>query len=152
MSGMEIALIVAAVAVPIVTLFLVLPKKKKEAKEESAEKLAEKSKDNVVVEKAEKVESKSKPELKDDANTVKPIFDSVDYKAEDFKDYLKEKSKTTSRPKRKVMGNNFKDLSTGLENYMQKPTQSKKTLADELCFSSTEMQAVIFAGLLDKKF
>ena len=152
MSGMEIALIVAAVAVPIVTLFLVLPKKKKEAKEESAEKPAEKSKDEVVAEKAEKVEAKPKPELENDANTVKPIFDSVDYKAEDFRDYLKEKSKTTSRPKRKVIGNDFKDLSVGWENFIKTPVPPKKTLTDDICYLAPEVQAMIFAGLLDRKY
>lgn len=152
MSGMEITLIVAAVAVPIVTLFLVLPKKKKETKEESAENTAEKSKDNVVAEKAEKVEAKPKPELKDDANTVKPIFDSVEYKAEDFRDYLKEKSKTTSRPKRKVIGNDFKDLSVGWENFIKTPVPPKKTLTDDICCLAPEVQAMIFAGLLDRKY
>lgn len=149
---MEITLIVAAVAVPIVTLFLVLPKKKKETKEESAENTAEKSKDNVVAEKAEKVEAKPKPELKDDANTVKPIFDSVEYKAEDFRDYLKEKSKTTSRPKRKVIGNDFKDLSVGWENFIKTPVPPKKTLTDDICCLAPEVQAMIFAGLLDRKY
>ena len=154
MSWMEITLIVAAVAVPIVTLFMVLPKKKKEAKEEKpAEKPAEKAKDNAVADKpAEKIEPVVASEPKDDAKTIRPVFDSIDYKAEDFRDYLKEKSKTTSRPKRKVMGNDFKDLSTGWENFMKTPVPPKKTLADDICCLAPEVQAMIFAGLLDRKY
>lgn len=153
MTIMEIILIVAAAAVPIVTLLFVLPKKKNASKEEKpTEKPVEKTKNNAVAEnKPSEVESNTKIEAKPE-KTVRPVFDSVDYKAEDFRNYLKEKSNTISRPKRKVKDSDFKDLSQGWESFMKTPVPPQKSLSDDICCLSTEVQAMIFAGILDKRF
>ena len=148
MKWMEIALIVAAALVPIVTLFMVLPKKKQQDKsaEKPADKPVEKTKDDVTEKPAQKVETKS------NKNDSKPMFDNVDYKAEDFRSYLKEKSKTTSAPKRKVLDKGFNSITQSWDDFMKTPTAPQKTLADDICCLSPEIQAMIFAGLLDKKF
>lgn len=154
MSWMEISLIVAAVAVPIITLFMVLPKKKKEAKADKPAEKEDKPKDSSVADTSKKDENSASTAApkEDKGKTIRPVFDNAEYKPEDFKDYLKEKSSTISKPKRKVMDKKFGDFTQSWEDFIEPQQPAPKTLADDICCLSQEIQAMIFAGLLDRKY
>lgn len=147
MSWVEICLIVCAVLVPVVALFMVLPKiKGKKAK-------IEQPKQEKV---AEKVEQKPKEQTKEEkpkeGKINQPIFESSQYSADDFKDYLKERNKNIETPKLKQQPKDFKDMSLGLDEYMKLKQMPKQDFLDEINKMSPEMQAIVFAGLLDKRF
>lgn len=105
---------------------------------------------------AEKVEPKpteqAKAEKPNDGKKIQPIFESSQYSADDFKDYLKERNKNIQAPKPKQKPKDFKDLSFGLDEYMRSKQKPKQDLLDEINKMSPEMQAIVFAGLFDKKF
>lgn len=147
MSWVEICLIVCAVLVPIVALFMVLPKiKGKKAK-------VEQPKQEKVAEKVEpKAAEQAKEEKPNEGKKIQPVFESSQYSANDFKDYLKERNKNIETPKLKQKPKDFKDLSLGLDEYMKLKQKPKQDLLDEINKMSPEMQAIVFAGLLDKKF
>lgn len=147
MSGMEIILIIGAVLVPIIALLMVLPKKLKQVKQKVETKQIEQKDEPLKQEKLEQ-----KPKLAEKEQTKTPLFDNTGYKQEDFADYLKEKSKKSVQPKKKELPNDFKDLSQGYEDFLHKTATPTKTLADDVVSLSPELQAMIFAGLLDKKF
>lgn len=145
MSWVEICLIVCAVLVPVVALFMVLPKikgKKTKIEQPKQEKVAE------------KVEPKeqTKEEKPKEGKINQPIFESSQYSADDFKDYLKERNKNIETPKLKQQPKDFKDMSLGLDEYMKLKQMPKQDILDEINKMSPEMQAIVFAGLLDKKF
>lgn len=147
MSWVEICLIVCAVLVPVVALFMVLPKikgKKVKTEQPKQEKVAE------------KVEPKPKEQTKEEkpkeGKINQPIFESSQYSADDFKDYLKERNKNIETPKLKQQSKDFKDMSLGLDEYMKLKQMPKQDILDEINKMSPEMQAIVFAGLLDKKF
>lgn len=147
MSWVEICLIVCAVLVPVVALFMVLPKiKGKKAK-------AEQPKQEKVAEKVEpKPKEQTKEEKPKEGKINQPIFESSQYSADDFKDYLKERNKNIETPKLKQQPKDFKDMSLGLDEYMKLKQMPKQDILDEINKMSPEMQAIVFAGLLDKKF
>ena len=147
MSWVEICLIVCAVLVPVVALFMVLPKiKGKKAK-------TEKPKQEKVAEKVEpKPKEQTKEEKPKEGKINQPIFESSQYSADDFKDYLKERNKNIETPKLKQQPKDFKDMSLGLDEYMKLKQMPKQDILDEINKMSPEMQAIVFAGLLDKKF
>ena len=147
MSWVEICLIVCAVLVPVVALFMVLPKiKGKKAK-------IEQPKQGKVAEKVEqKPTEQTKEEKPKEGKKNQPIFESSQYSADDFKDYLKERNKNIETPKLKQQSKDFKDMSLGLDEYMKLKQRPKQDLLDEINKMSPEMQAIVFAGLLDKKF
>lgn len=147
MSWVEICLIVCAVLVPVVALFMVLPKiKGKKAKTEQL-------KQEKVAEKVEpKPKEQTKEEKPKEGKINQPIFESSQYSADDFKDYLKERNKNIETPKLKQQPKDFKDMSLGLDEYMKLKQMPKQDFLDEINKMSPEMQAIVFAGLLDKKF
>lgn len=147
MSWVEICLIVCAVLVPVVALFMVLPKiKGKKAK-------VEQPKQEKVAEKVEpKPKEQTKEEKPKEGKINQPIFESSQYSADDFKDYLKERNKNIETPKLKQQSKDFKDMSLGLDEYMKLKQMPKQDFLDEINKMSPEMQAIVFAGLLDKKF
>ena len=145
MSWVEICLIVCAVLVPVVALFMVLPKiKGKKAK-------TEQTKQEKVAEKVEPKEQ-TKEEKPKEGKINQPIFESSQYSADDFKDYLKERNKNIETPKLQQQPKDFKDMSLGLDEYMKLKQMQKQDFLDEINKMSPEMQAIVFAGLLDKKF
>ena len=147
MSWVEICLIVCAVLVPVDALFMVLPKiKGKKAK-------AEQPKQEKVAEKVEpKPKEQTKEEKPKEGKINQPIFESSQYSADDFKDYLKERNNNIETPKLKQQPKDFKDMSLGLDEYMKLKQMPKQDILDEINKMSPEMQAIVFAGLLDKKF
>lgn len=146
MSWVEICLIVCAVLVPIVALFMVLPKiKSKKTKEEQPKQ--EKAAENVEPKPTEQ----TKEENPNKGKKIQPVFESSQYSADDFKDYLKERNKNIETPKQKQKSKDFKDLSLGLDEYMKLKQKPKQDLLDEINKMSPEMQAIVFAGLFDKK-
>lgn len=147
MSWVEICLIVCAVLVPVDALFMVLPKiKGKKAK-------TEQPKQEKVAEKVEpKPKEQTKEEKPKEGKINQPIFESSQYSADDFKDYLKERNKNIETPKLKQQPKDFKDMSLGLDEYMKLKQMPKQDILDEINKMSPEMQAIVFAGLLDKKF
>ena len=126
---------------------MVLPKiKRKKAKENQPkqEKVAEKIEQKPTEQAKEEKPSKDKK--------VQPVFESSQYSVDDFKDYLKEKNKNIEAPKLKQQSKDFKDMSLGLDEYMKLKQMPKQDFLDEINKMSPEMQAIVFAGLLDKKF
>lgn len=146
MSWMEITLIVGAVLVPIVALILVLPKIKKE-KSKTAEKPKAETKPAENKKSAEQSAEKPKEQ-----KNVQPVFESSQYTADDFKDYLKERSKTTSAPAKKQQPKEADNFTLGFDDYFRPKRKPDPSLLDEINKMSPEMQAVVFAGLLNKKF
>lgn len=145
MSWIEINLIIIASLIPFVALVMVLPKiKRKKAKENQP-------KQEKVAEKVEPKEQ-TKEEKPKEGKINQPIFESSQYSADDFKDYLKERNKNIETPKLKQQPKDFKDMSLGLDEYMKLKQMPKQDFLDEINKMSPEMQAIVFAGLLDKKF
>ena len=77
------------------------------------------------------------------------VFEGGGYSPDDFKDYLKEKNDSIKKPVPKAPLKGF-NLS---ERFLDRPSIVKeKNLSDDICCLSPEVQAMIFAGLLDRKF
>ena len=148
MTKMEILLIVCAVLIPIVALIRILPKMKKKEKSAKQEKPKEEPARQIQQEEkkpdsAKKIKTESKQQLFDQNSS---------YSADDFKDYLKEKNKKINKPVRKELSKEYKDLTKGYEEYMRQSTKPEKSMADDICCLSPELQAMVLTGILNRKF
>ncbi len=103
---------------------------------------------------AKKPETKSEPAKQEKPEQKQPekqplVFEGGGYSPDDFKDYLKEKNNTIKKPVQKAPSKGF-NFPEGLMN--RPPIVKDKNLSDDICCLSPEVQAMIFAGLLDRKF
>lgn len=148
MTKMEILLIVCAVLIPIVALIMILPKIKKKEKSAKQEKPKEEPAKQI------QQEEKKPDSIKEVKAEAKPqLFDqNSSYSADDFKGYLKEKNKKINKPVRKELSNDYKDLTKGYEEYMRQSTKPEKSMADDICCLSPELQAMVLTGILNRKF
>ena len=144
MSNMEIFIIICACLIPIVALVVLFPKIKLKKKEKSA-----KSNEN------EQTIEKYIPDkpIVEEPKIVKKNEGSK-YDRDDFKDYLKSKGSRVAGPQRKILPEDFRDLSTdynprGRLNQMQNSNQT--SIADEINSLSPELKALILSGALEKK-
>lgn len=144
MINFEVFLIICVCLVPIVALIIVLPKKlsKKETKVEPVK--------EVVKEETKPVAESEKQEPKEKSERV---IDNNAYTADDFKGYLEEKQKNTTKPNRIVHGKDFKDLTFDFPRrtpgYRTLP--KAKSMAEQIRDLSPELKALIIAGALDRK-
>lgn len=148
MSWVEINLIICASLIPIIALFMVLPKikaKKPKSEPQKQETPAEQKQE-------QKPADQPKEEKPTDGKKIQPVFESSEYSADDFKDYLKERNKNITAPTAKQMPKDFKDLTLGLDDFVKSRQKPQADLFDELNKMSPEMQAIVFAGLFDTKF
>ena len=143
MSNIEIATIVISCLIPIVALFIILPKLKK--------------KKSVSVPQAEKspVETKPielNPEKKEEPKQVE-LNDETTYTADDFKSYSQDKKQKITPPKRKeeLPDLKFEDYDQFKSHQRWSRTEVQKTIAEEIDSLSPELKTIIVAGVLDKK-
>lgn len=146
MTNVEISIIVIAIFIPIVALVIFLPKIKKDKTKTPP------APPTPIVE--EKIETPPAPVIEE---KPKEIFKSSAFNADDFKDYLTEKSKRTDKP---TMKNNnggkfaddlFDDFPFGDTRRKRPIKKEDKPIADQIHELSPELKALFLAGVLDKK-
>lgn len=136
MNFLEKTLIVSAVVIVMLVNIVAIIKNKKTKTKKPVEQHIEQNKEE-------------KPPIKETPKEETKQTVVAGYSPDDFKDYLKNKSKTLKKP---AMKNPNYETIRDLEYGMRSMNRNNKTLAGELSNLSPEMQAVIFAGLLDTKF
>lgn len=150
MNTIEIIFVVLAVLIVVGTVCYALIKNKK-SKPKTTVKEEPKVETNKETEKPA-TPPQEQPKQVEKQKEKQPLFEDTTFTSDDFKGYLTEKSKNTSKPTaKKLTSNVIKDFDFDFPK-VTPPPKPKKTLADEICSSTTEMQAIIFADLLKPKF
>ena len=150
MSKVEMALIIIAVAIPLLSILFVLPKRKK--KEKVAPQVKQYVKEEVV-EPPKPVEQPAPvPKVEEKPKKINPIFEDNDA---DFKAYLDLKRKRMSSPERKEMPSGVRGplgeyIPARLRN--QQKSSSDKSVAEQIQELSPELKALMLSGILDKKY
>ena len=145
MSNFEIALIILAALIPVIALFMVLPKikikfKKKEKKVEPLKTLVD----------IKSEESKEEHKIEEKQSEVKNYNVTNDISTDEFKAYLNRR-KEISRPKRIDLPQGFIDRTMPYSRRRNKP-QKPKTIAEEIQNLSPQAKALIISGALDRKY
>lgn len=147
MSYFEIASIILACAVPVVSLVMVLPKiklkfKKKEKKEKKVEPVKtmadikkEEHKEEVVLEKPKEVKN--------------PVM-ANEISDDDFKTYLSRR-KAISKPSRIDLPDDYVDRTTPYMPRRIRKQEKPKNIKEEIQNLSPKLKAMLIAGVLDKK-
>lgn len=150
MNTIEIIFVVLAVLIVVGTVCYALIKNKK-SKPKTTVKEEPKVETNKETEKPA-TPPQEQPKQVEKQKEKQPLFEDTTFTSDDFKGYLTEKSKNTSKPTaKKLTSNVIKDFDFDFPK-VTPPQKPKKTLADEICSSTTEIQAIIFADLLKPKF
>lgn len=142
MTNIEIGILIALVLVPILALLFILPKKKKKAEEKAEVKTTEYV--------SEKKEEKPKEDLKPISVKSLPL-NANDFSDNDFKDYLKSKQKSISKPKRfDARDDDFLESYSSFKSRRAK-IKENKTIAEQINELSPELKVLMVAGVLNKK-
>lgn len=146
MSNFEIFLIVMVCAVPILALFMVLPKKiKKDKKEQKANAQPVKT-----YEELKKEENIQEPlEIKTE-KVVQNKVEVSDITDQDFKSYLSRR-KNISKPNRINLPNDFKDRTMPYSRRRVKQDSKPKNVAEEIQNLSPKLKAILLSRALDRK-
>ncbi len=146
MSSFEIFIIVLVCVVPIIALFMVLPKIK--IKFKSKQKKSPKTKTYAEI-KAEEEPKEVKIEEKPKETKKQTIASEIS--TEDFKNYLNRRQPTT-KPSKMELSEDFVDrTSPYFPRRMRRSVQKPKNVAEEIKNLSPELKAMLIAGVLDKK-
>ncbi|MBO5954496.1 MAG: hypothetical protein J6Q13_00830 [Clostridia bacterium] len=148
MSNFEIFLIVGFCVAPLLAILFVLPKKlKKEKKQEKKE---------VKTLEQLKKEEQPKPvvEEKVDEKKVQQKFTpKSEVSTDDFKSYLDFKKKDITKPSRVELPKDFMDRTSPYIPRRRRRIEKKpKTVAEEINSLSPKLKAMLFSGVLDRKF
>ena len=146
MSHFEMFLIIMVLAVPVIALFFVFPKKRNKEKTE-----------NKKVEPVKTYEDLKKEEVKETpvAEVVLPktnIEDEFGLTQKDFESYVDWKSKQTTKPNHVELPHGFVgNTMPYIPNRKRKTDDKPQNLTEEIQNLSPELKALIIAGVLDPK-
>ena len=138
MSEFEIAVLVIACIVPLVSYIFVKPKRKKKEKKETSLKNDQEVKVEEKVVEPKVQETKQKEDI--------DLFDK------EIQSYAEYKKKNISKPERIKTPVNFKDVTMPYIPQRKRISKTKpKNIVEEIHSLSPELKAMIFSGVLDKK-
>lgn len=145
MTRMEIGIIVIAALIPIISLVILFPFRKKKKTKSEPSKPAE----TPVEQKEEKEKDKK------DIPPVSGGISTASLDTSEFLGYLKDKSENISKPERKEdafnMGELDDDLFSDMDFTKMRRRMKKKTIAQEIEDLSPELKAMLLTGVLDRK-
>lgn len=146
MSKVELVLIIGVSIIPIIALFFVLPKWKKQKAEEKPKE--EKPEEKFEMSKPDNEESPKEKSPKD-------IRVGGDFERDDLTDYINKKMKGAKMPERKILPEDFVDTSEDFITPIRRSDlmnkNKSKSVAEQFNELSPEMKAMIIAGVFDKK-
>ncbi len=150
MSKMEIFLLACAIAMPFLSLLLVVPKRKKKEKVKKSKEI--KTLRQIEQDNSKQEDLETKPiEIEENQNLQTKTFEEELFSDEELKEFVANKKEKLSKPKAKEVD---EDLSLTFDDFLQRrrKVEKKETKPQSFNDLSPELKAMMITGVFNKKY
>lgn len=157
MSRVEIAILIVAAIIPVMSILFIVPKRKKKAdkpKTQTLEELDKKNSDIPKLEELKKEEAKLDSVVDNSLDGINPNSEFVGLNDADFEAYLRNKAKRANKPRR-FGRNRFPTMSLDefdIDDQLEKVEKPKADIKSQWENLTPEMKAIIISNVFDRKY